>query len=292
MHWFPLALICALSLALADTATKKWLSDRSAAELTLIRFGLPGLLLAPVLLIHGIPAPPPVFWAWLAAAMPLEIVAMLLYVRAIRDSPLSETLPYLAFTPVFTVATGQLLLGETITGRGLAGIVLVVMGAWGLNLDRADWHPAGWLAPFRAIARNRGSRLMLMVAAIYSVTAVLGKGALNLMPGAALEFGSLYFTVLGGLTLAYFALREPAAVVGAFRRGRLSWLVAGLMTSMILTHFLALAQAETAYMIAVKRVSILLGILLGAWVFRERNLGRHLVAGALMVAGVALILTG
>ena len=292
MHWFPLALICALSLALADTATKKWLSDRSAVELTLIRFGLPGLLLAPILFFQGIPTPPPIFWAWLAAAMPLEIVAMLLYVRAIRDSPLSETLPYMAFTPVFTVATGQLLLGETITGRGLAGIVLVVLGAWGLNLDRAGWHPAGWLAPFRAIARHRGSRLMLMVAAIYSVTAVLGKGALNLMPGAALAFGALYFTVLGGLTLAFFGLREPAAVVGAFRRGRFAWLVAALMTTMILTHFLALAQAETAYMIAVKRTSVLFGIALGAWVFHEKRLGQHLAAGALMVAGVALILAG
>ncbi len=103
MHWFPLALICALSLALADTASKKWLADRSAGELTLIRFGLPGLLLLPL--------------------------------------------------------------------------------------------------------------------------------------------------------------------------------------------FLALAQAATAYMIAVKRTSILFGILLGAWVFREAGLARHLAAGGVMVAGVALIVT-
>jgi uncharacterized membrane protein len=171
MHWFPLALICALSLALADTASKKWLADRGADELTLIRFGLPGLLLAPILLIQGIPAPPPIFWAWLAAAMPLEIVAMLLYVRAIRDSPLSATLPYMAFTPVFTVATGQWLLGEAVSARGLFGILLVVLGAWGLNLEQVGRHPRTWLAPFRAIVRERGSRLMLMVAAIYSVTA-------------------------------------------------------------------------------------------------------------------------
>jgi drug/metabolite transporter (DMT)-like permease len=292
MHWFPLTLICALSLALADTATKKWLSDRSAAELTLIRFGLPGLLLAPILLIQGIPAPAPVFWAWLAAAMPLEIVAMLLYVRAIRDSPLSATLPYMAFTPVFTVVTGQLLLGETVSGRGLVGIALVVVGAWGLNLEQAGWHPRTWLAPFRAIARNRGSRLMLLVAAIYSVTAVLGKGALNLLPGAALEFGALYFTVLGGLTLAFLGLREPAAVARIFCRGPFAWLVAALMTLMILTHFLALAQVETAYMIAVKRMSILFGIVLGAWVFREARPRQHLAAAGLMVAGVALIVAG
>lgn len=291
MHWFPITLVCALSLALADTATKKWLSDRSAAELTLIRFALPGMLLAPVLALGDLPALPPAIWAWLAAAMPLEIGAMLLYVRAIRDSPLSATLPYLAFTPVFALITGQALLGETVSTRGALGIVLVVAGAWGLNLDQAGRHPRTWLAPFRAIGRERGSRLMLMVAALYSVTAVLGKGALNLVPGSALEFGALYFTLLGGLTLLFFGWRDPGAVGRALRGGRPAWLVAALMTLMILTHFLALAQAATAYMIAVKRLSILFGILLGAWVLGEARLRQHLAAGALMLAGVALIVS-
>jgi uncharacterized membrane protein len=130
---------------------------------------------------------------------------------------------------------------------------------------------------------------MLTVAAIYSVTSALGKGALNLVPGAALEFGALYFVILGGSTLVWFALQAPAAVIGAFRGGRFAWLVAALMTIMILTHFLALAQAETAYMIAVKRLSVLFGIVLGAWVLREARLRQHLLAGSLMVAGVALI---
>lgn len=54
---------------------------------------------------------------------------------------------------------------------------------------------------------------------------------------------------------------------------------------MILTHFMALALTETAYMIAVKRVSILLGIVLGAGFFAERHLARNLFAGALTVGG-------
>ncbi|TXT21382.1 MAG: hypothetical protein FD132_671 [bacterium] len=291
MHWFPLALICALSLALADTASKKWLADRSAAELTLIRFGLPGLLLLPLFLALGLPAPPSEFWGWLAAALPLEIVAMLLYVRAIRDNPLSATLPYIAFTPVFALLTGWLLLGETVSARGVAGIFLVAAGAWGLNLQHASWPPRTWLTPFSAIWRQSGSRQMLMVAALYSVTAVLGKGALSLVPGHALAFGALYFVLLGGLTLLLFGLREPAAVGRALRGGARAWGVAGLMALMVLTHFLALAQAATAYMIAVKRTSILFGILLGAWLFREAGLARHLAAGGVTVAGVALIVT-
>jgi len=66
-------------------------------------------------------------------------------------------------------------------------------------------------------------------------------------------------------------------------------IVAGFMAAMVIAHFMALAEVEAAYMIAVKRTSLLFGMLYGAVLFGERHLGRHLVAGFLMVAGVAAI---
>jgi drug/metabolite transporter (DMT)-like permease len=255
--------------------------------LTLVRSGLPGVVLLPALYWIDVSALPWRFWAWVLAAMPLEILAMTLYTRAIRQSPLSQTLPYMAFTPVLTILTGWVLLGERVSGQGLAGILLVAAGAWGLNLEHADWHPRTWLLPFRAMLVQPGARLMLVVASIYAVTAALGKGAVGYMDGAA--FGALYFIVLGACAFLYYGLRAPRAVTAALGAGRYAWLVAGLLALMVITHFLALAEAGTAYMIAVKRTSVLFGILLGAWVFREERLSQHLGAALLMVAGVALI---
>jgi drug/metabolite transporter (DMT)-like permease len=294
MSWVFLALMCALSLALADTASKRWLTHAPAPTLTLIRSGLPGVVLLPALYWIDVSQMPWAFWGWVMAAMPLEILAMALYTRAIRESALSQTLPYMAFTPVFTVLTGWVLLGETVSMRGMAGILLVTAGAWGLNLEHAGWHPRTWLLPFRAMLVQRGARLMLVVAAIYSVTAALGKGAVGYMDGAGehmggAAFGALYFIVLGACAFLYYGLRAPLAVKGALGAGRYAWLVAGLLAFMVITHFMALAQAGTAYMIAVKRTSVLFGILLGAWVFREDRLTQHLGAALLMVAGVAMI---
>ena len=65
-----------------------------------------------------------------------------------------------------------------------------------------------------------------------------------------------------------------------------------LMAVMVVTHFLAISMVEAAYMIAVKRTSLLFGILYGALLFREANLGRNLAAGVLMIAGVALVAVG
>jgi uncharacterized membrane protein len=58
---------------------------------------------------------------------------------------------------------------------------------------------------------------------------------------------------------------------------------------MVLTHFLAIEQVQVAYMIGLKRTSILFGILLGALWLGETRLLQHLLAAGLMVLGVVLI---
>ena len=101
MDWLPLSLLCALFLASADAATKAWLQGFSARELVLVRFGVTGLLMTPLLAdLPPLTSLPPAFWAWLAALVPLELGAMLLYMRAIRDYPLSLTLPYAIVRPL------------------------------------------------------------------------------------------------------------------------------------------------------------------------------------------------
>lgn len=181
MDWLTLSFVCAISMASADAATKYWLSDHSARELVLVRFGYSAIILAPLLLILPWPQLPAPFWAWVGCMVPLEILAMWLYMQAIRDTPLYLTLPYLAFTPVLVAVTGYLLLGERLSAVGWIGILLVVVGAYLLNANSST-RLAVWFEPLRAIAYARGSRLMLAVAVLYSLTSVMGKGALQYTP--------------------------------------------------------------------------------------------------------------
>ncbi len=298
MSWLLLTLLCAFSVASADAATKAWLQGFSARELTLIRFTLTGALLSPLLFwlpdLGALPAP---FWGWLGVLVPLEIGAMLLYMAAIRDHPLSLTLPYLAFTPVFSMAIAALVLGERVSSTGLVGVLLIVVGAWLLNVEQArrdDWRT--WLRPLGAIRWEAGSRMMLGVALLYGLTSTLGKVALLYLPSAA--FGAFYFAIIGLLAIPLLVLvpiggarlsprpalrrlaRRPGAVLA----------VAALNGVMVVTHFMALRLTEAAYMIAVKRSSLLFGILYGALLFRESNLASRMPGGLLMVSGVCVIL--
>lgn len=288
MHWLLLSLICAFALASSDAAAKHWMGSAGAREMILVRLGLSGLLLLPWALSFELPPLPWQFWAWIVFLLPLELAAMLLYMRAIRDYPLALTLPYLAFTPVLVVVTGWLVLGETVNGPGIIGILLVVVGSWLLNFEQSGRMTMEKLAaPVKAIVTNPGSRLMLGAAAIYAVTSVGGKSAMNWMP--AEQFGAFYFSLVSLVTLIFIALTKPSAL-RVHRFGFWPLLViAGFMALMVVTHFMALDQVEAAYMIAVKRTSMLFGMFYGVLLFREHHFGRHLFAGAIIVAGVVSI---
>lgn len=129
---------------------------------------------------------------------------------------------------------------------------------------------------------------MVVVAAIYALTSSLGKGAMTYM--APEHFGAFYFAVLGLAVLLLFALPQPRSLIRIARRPLPVLAVGVLMAIMAFAHFLALQQVQVAYMIAVKRTSLLFGILYGSLLFREPGLSRRLPAGGLMVAGVLLIL--
>ena len=287
MDWFTLSLSCALSLAFADALTKKFFPTYDGWELLLVRFVVPALLMLPIAFFYPLPEVAWEFWLWIVVLIPLEIVAMLLYLTAIRDSPLHVTLPYLAFTPVFNVVTGYILLGETLSIQGLSGVCLVVCGAYLLNIDHRK-NGNYLVAPILAIYRERGSRLMLAAALIYSFTSAAGKVAMQYATPES--FGPFYFLIIGACVFAITLLAHPKKLLVIFTKPAHTLTVGSLMVVMVITHFLALALVEVAYMISVKRISLVFGILLGALLFKERHVAQHVFAGSLMVIGVTLIL--
>ncbi len=281
--WVLLTLVCALSLATSDALTKRALrvaDERLAAWLRLLVCAPP--LLALLLIVER----PPIdgyFWLALGAGMPLEVLSFYLYIRALRVSPMSLSLPFLAFTPVFLIGIGWLILGEKPTLFGALGIMLIAAGGYVLNLRHFKY---GMLEPVRAIFRERGSVLMLIVAFIYAFTASLLKLGIN--HSSAIFYGVVYFTVL---PLAYAPLAIPRIGKTALARSDFAYLAAAglMMALMVLTHVIAVSLTEVAYMVAVKRTSLLFSVLYGCLLYREGNLGERTAGAALMVAGFAVI---
>jgi uncharacterized membrane protein len=284
MTWFIWALGAAFGMGTADFFLKRWFSDRPAGEMAMAR--VVSVLPLSLALLIGMPRPEvkPDFYLAVGLALPAEVAATLLYHRAIKLSPLALAQPFLAFTPVFAVATGLFFLGELPTAWGMVGVALLTAGAYGLNLEKAR---LGWRRPFLAVFQEPGSWMMLAVSALYAYTAVLGRKA-----------------VLASTPLFMLAVYPPlhclalGTVMGVTRRLRWGWMkrsrpLLGLMlamSAMALCHFFALELVQTAYMISVKRLSILFATIYGGLFLGEKRLFQHLGAAGVMVAGAAVML--
>lgn len=285
--WVVFTLICALSLATADAFTKKALRDTDEYVVGWLRLliAVPPLLV--VLFFIEWPRLDRMFYVALAAGLPLEVLALVLYMRALRVSPMSLSLPFLAFTPVFLIVVSFIILGERPSLQGVGGILLIAAGSYVLNLKHFKY---GMLEPVKAVLRERGSVLMLAVAFIYSFTASLLKLGIN--HSSALFYGIVYFTVLPVL---YAPLALPRIRKASISRRDICYIfLAGiLMAIVVLTHVLGVSLTKVAYMVAVKRTSLLISMLYGCLLFREGRLGERSIGALMMFLGfVTVVIAG
>ena len=284
--WFFLALACALAWSVSDAIAKKILADSDALTVAAVRqlYCLPFLwILLPFI---RIPELGPGFVSTVLILLPFEISATLLYIAALKRSPLSLTLPYLSFTPVFIVGTAYLLLGERVTPAGLLGIVCVTFGAYVLNTGKEG---GGFLEPLRALMKEKGSIMMLCVAAIYSITGTLGKKAILL--SSPEFFAVLYATVVAVVLIPIAAFEKGRPPLKKqLRPGKWILAMGFFFALMIVLHNLSIRLIEVPYMISVKRSSMIFGVLFGWLFFQEREIRSRLLGSAIMLAGIALIL--
>lgn len=289
--WLLLTLASAVALATSDALTKRIITPENEYVIAWFRilFALP-VLSAGAVLAGPVPVLDRTFVLAFCAALPLEIAAILLYYRALRLSPLSLSLPFLSLTPVFLILFSLLIVGEPVSAAGGAGIALIALGGYTLNLSALR---TGFLAPFAAVMRERGSLFMLLVALIFSVTSALGKLAID--HSAPAFFGATYFAALVISLLPVLARRTGVRGLGRTLRtnARAAALPALIDTVATVTHFYAVSMANVAYMISVKRTSLLIGSLYGFLLFRERNMRERMLGAVLMFAGfVTIVLFG
>lgn len=286
--WVLYAVVSAFSLATSDALTKKALGNSNEYLVAWFRL----VFTMPVLFLLALWVPVPeldsTFFSAFSVALPLEVLALILYTKALRCSPLSLTLPFLSFTPVFLIAVSYFILGERVSLRGGVGIFLLAAGSYTLHIVTIR---KGILEPLKAIARERGSLLMLAVAVIYSFTSPLGKVAIE--HSSPLFFGITYFTALTIVFTPIALLCAKSEVKGFFASGAYRQLaVPGFFSScMIISHMIAISLVQVAYMISVKRISILIGVVYGYIFFREKRFRERLLGALLMVAGFVLIIT-
>jgi drug/metabolite transporter (DMT)-like permease len=282
--WIPLSIVTALGFAASNSHAKALARSSHVYTVTwaMMTLALPWALI--MLWRQGVPQVEDGFFAAALGSVALNMVAVTLQVRALSVAPLSLTVPFLGLTPLFMLVTSAVVLGEAPDVKGFAGIVLVSAGAYTIYLDRIS---GGVLAPLKAVGKERGTRMMLITAFIWSWAATLDKLAV-------LHSSPAYYTAF--FSVAFGVLYLPFLVVGLRRRPVTAptvprlFLLGGLSAAMILAQMSAIELTLASYVIAIKRAGAVVAVLLGSLIFKEEHLRARLLGAALMTAGVALIL--
>ncbi len=221
------------------------------------------------------------------ASLVLNIVANLAFFRAVTVSPLSLTVPLLAFVPVFTTIAANPLLGELPGVQQIAGIGVVVVGALTLNAGAAEGGSP--LAFVRALFRERGSLPMLVTALCWSLTIVVDKLATGHagygIHGAVLNAG------LGIFGLVLLTFRRQLGELGGLRKAWKPWLFAiafgavGLGTQLIAVQHLFAALVEAGK----RAIGVTMSVVVGRVAFGEPITPYKVAAVILMSIGAGLI---
>lgn len=286
--WFPLALTFALITSVAVIIAKRVMRETGEylyLWLTTL-FTLPFLFFI-VIYFYQIPQVDKTFFLAISASLTLDVFAAIFAYRAIKISEISLIAPIAAFNPVFTAIVSSITLGEIIGIKSVAGISLICIGAYLLQISKRE---RGWLAPFKSLLTNKGVQLSLVAYFLWAITPVFQKTAILHTTPQVPPFVSLAGIVGMAVIFAPIAAKFSTKPVFFVKRYLKLFVILGILGSVgSAAAFIAFSQAQLGLVTAVFKLSIIFTVILGWIFFKERNIKDRLLGSSVMLTGVVLL---
>lgn len=290
-HWSLLALGTACCTTAADLALRALLHRGFSVRLGLgLSCCLTALLALPFLLLWPPPLAAPALLKALLASGLVNALAFWAYGRGVARGDFSLALPLLNLSPLVLLLSGWLLLGERPQPFAAVGVLVLVLGALLLHGGATGAGQALWHAP--------GAAEMLLTAVLWGIGASIDKLGVRSGSGllwvaglhAVVGLPLLLPALLGGDLRRLRACASPPG--GPWWRRRLPLLLAVAVLALVGTSLQMQALQDTAvvHVVAIKRLSTLLGSLAGVWWLGEPGAALRLPAAVLMFSGALIVL--
>ncbi len=218
-------------------------------------------------------------WWILALNGTLNAAAFYFYLRAFKLSDASLVAPMMLFTPIVLLFTSPLMLGESIPALGVVGVLVTVGGSYFMG---ASLEHDGRFGVFVALFKDRGVRSMLITSLLWGVTSNLDK--MGVQASSPVLWSGMVSIVIALYSVGFWvAFRQKGAASG--------WpaIIPGATNAVgTLLQMQAITLLYVPYVIAIKRVSAVITVLIGRVALGEKTAGR-LTGSVVMAAGIALI---
>lgn len=245
-------------------------------------FGIP--IIAAVLLYEGLPS---VEIDFLLILIPQSLVisfTSILIAKAYKKSEASLVTPIFALSPILVIGTSFVILREIPSIEGLAGVLLIAIGTYFLKIEDVE----SFTQPFKNLLRERGVQLIFLVVLIYSVTANTDKIGVE-MTSPVLWSLSVY--LLSSIFMFPVMVRKSPEWKKDIKH---NWkplaLLGGLGGISVILQMTAFELTLVTYVVAIKRLSIPLTVIISYFLLDEKESFRYRIIGStIMVLGAILI---
>ena len=228
-----------------------------------------------------------VFWQALAVRTVLDTIALILYVRALRDSQITLAQPMLGLTPVLVVFISYFLNGDIPTILAFIGILLVGSGIY-LN-NRPENSKV--LDPFKLIWKNKGARQMTFVAILWACTSSLHTVAIA--HSDAYTYVGIGIPVLAFVMTMIVLFTRRKETIFAFKTLPTTQLIKiGVFDGItLLAQMIGQGMVQAAYLISIKRLSMVISAFMAKKYFGE-DISNRILPISMVAIGVILIILG
>lgn len=285
MAWFIFALLGAFFDATYYTVIKKSLKNLNQYVLSTGVFLTTAIILLIISLFKGLPELGPLFYTSVLATGILNLVAAVLYFKALKITDLSLAIPMMSFTPVFLILTSFFIMRELPTSIGILGICLIVIGSYFLNTSK---NSTKLFDPLKAIFTNKGTLYMLVVAFLFSISTNYDKLAVQ---NSDAFFSSAMIFLFVGISFLIISLFKAKKELINSKKHFSKFLLAGSILALIAISInFAFTTQIVPYVISIKRTSILFTLVYGAFLFKEKGMLRRSLGAVVMLIGALLII--
>lgn len=209
--------------------------------------------------------------------------------QAYERGDISLTYPIIRSSPVFVTLFGFIFLKEIPSLTGILGIVLVIFGAWLIN--QKNFNLTETFGFFRLKANTSAMLYAATMTAIFSAlySVIDKKGVLLVHP---VLFFYLFFAFSGlwfGLYIL-FLREERKFIIDVYKKDKYKILVASLLefSSYVLILY-AFQLSKVAYVIALRQISVVFGVIFGTYFLKEQYAAVRFFASCIIFAGIYLI---
>ena len=288
--WIIFILIATVFTAFESLISKKILSKEHAMEFTAV-FGLFFLLVCSPLfffLDYNLINFDSLLLIFIATF--LSVAGAIYMHKSMRHTDVGTVMSLWVLGPIFVVLFAFIILGEKLSYIQMAGIGLLIIGAYILESKNHQ----KLFDPFKMLVKKKYLRYVLIALVIYGFSAVISRYVLSNL-GMQVE-AFIAFTALFYAFFSFSALNLFHNGLKGMKNGikNVGWLVLIIAVFSLLTSFYqakAIALAPVGLVLTVKRLATLIVILLGGEMFHEHRIMRKLISAVIMIIGVFMVLS-